>query len=89
MQMIYESDDFVVVQTDANALPDGSDAPMPRHVFEIVNKHSTTGIMLADAWSEIFQEQIKAWAKDTPAQEQVEQALEAYMALSNYALIMH
>jgi hypothetical protein len=43
MQMLYDSDSFVVVHMQANEALDGEPAPhVLRHGFEIVDKRSTS-----------------------------------------------
>lgn len=90
MQMLYDSDAFVVV----HMLPDDEDenasTPMlVRHGFEIVDKRSGKEVYLDGSWAELFQAQIAAWQQNTPTQEEVEDTLEGYAELAQNPVVMH
>ena len=93
MQMLYDSESFVVVQIHANA-PDES-APRPvvpelaRHGFEIVDKRSGKEVYLDGSWAEMFQQRLIAWQKVTPTQEEVEDTLEGYSGLATTPVSLH
>ena len=93
MQLLYDSESFVVVQIHANA-PDES-APRPvvpelaRHGFEIVDKRSGKEVYLDGSWAEMFQQRLLAWQKDTPTQEEVENMLEGYSGLATTPVSLH
>jgi hypothetical protein len=93
MQLLYDSESFVVVQIHANA-PEES-APWPavpelaRHGFEIVDKRSGKEVYLDGSWAELFQQRLRAWAKDTPSQEEVEDTLEGYSGLATTPISLH
>ena len=101
MQMLYDSESFVVVhvQTPVSSLgglndlhedTDGRKLPaMPRHGFEIVDKRSGKELYLDGSWAELFQQQIMAWQKNTPTQEEVEDTLERYAELAQNPVVMH
>ena len=93
MQLLYDSESFVVVQIHANA-PEAL-APVPvvpemaRHGFEIVDKRSGKEVYLDGSWAEMFQLRLSAWEKDTPTQEEVEDTLEGYSGLANTPVSLH
>ena len=93
MQLLYDSESFVVVQIHANA-PDES-APRPvvpelaRHGFEIVDKRSGKEVYLDGSWAEMFQQRLLAWQKVTPTQEEVENMLEGYSGLATTPVSLH
>jgi hypothetical protein len=90
MQMLYDSDAFVVVHIQANAPAEGENQPaIVRHGFEIVDKKTNKEVYLDGAWAEAFQRQINAWQLDTPTQEEVEECLESYAQLAQNPLVMH
>lgn len=90
MQMLYDSDKFVVVHIDANATPGIPEGFIPpRHGFEIVDKRVNKEVYLDGPWAEAFQQQINAWQMDTPTQEECEETLEMYASLAHYPLVMH
>lgn len=90
MQMLYDSDTFVVVHNDANAPGSGGLANLPaRHGFEIVDKRSNMEVYLDGTMAAAFQSRIKGWQDKMPTQEEVEQILEGYTELAQYPLVMH
>jgi Protein of unknown function (DUF3567) len=95
MQMLYDSESFVVVHMqldgDAGAL-DTDDIKKPtlaRHGFEIVDKRSGKEVYLDGSWAELFQQQITAWQVNTPTQEEVEDTLDGYAELAHNPVLMH
>lgn len=98
MQMLYDSDSFVVLhlQPDLGMPPrallsDGhTPAPaMPRHGFEIVDKRSGKEVYLDGAWAELFQQHILAWQEVSPSEEEVEEILERYAMLAQNPVLVH
>jgi len=93
MQMLYDSDSFVVVQIHANARDESTPEPLvpqlARHGFEIVDKRSGKEVYLDGSWAEMFQIQITAWQQRTPSQEEVEDTLEGYASLAQMPVVMH
>lgn len=96
MHMLYDSDSFVVVHmlTDTPDGPATSDAapPVPqlaRHGFEIVDKRSGKEVYLDGSWAEMFQQQILAWQREAPTQEEVEDTLDRYTGLAQNPVVMH
>lgn len=104
MQMLYDSESFVVVHmqpepagttaADAGAsviAPTGAAGTpvLARHGFEIVDKRSGKEVYLDGSWAEMFQRQIQAWQQNTPTQEEVEDTLEGYAELAQNPVLMH
>ena len=93
MQMLYDSESFVVVQIHANAPEASAPAPtiphMARNGFEIVDKRSGKEVYLDGSWAELFQQQINAWQANTPTQDEVEDTLECYAQLAQNPVILH
>ncbi|HUR90029.1 MAG TPA: DUF3567 domain-containing protein [Ramlibacter sp.] len=90
MQMLYDSDSFVVVHMQANEAEEGqAPPPAPRHGFEIVDKRTNKEIYLDGAWADSFQKLINAWQLNTPTQEEVEEKLEGYCELAQNPLVLH
>ena len=95
MHMLYDSDSFVVVHMQ----PDTGDAEAPagvppvhqlvRHGFEIVDKRSGKEVYLDGSWAEMFQQQILAWQRDTPTQEEVDDTLDGYVGLAQNPVVVH
>ncbi|BEU94858.1 DUF3567 domain-containing protein [Acidovorax sp. DW039] len=98
MQMLYDSESFVVVhmlpdavETSTQVLNDTA-PPKPqlaRHGFEIVDKRSGKEVYLDGSWAEMFQQQILAWQRDTPTQEEVEDTLDRYAGLAQHPVVVH
>ncbi len=98
MNMLYDSDSFVVVhmQPDASLQPAATGAdglPLPvqlvRHGFEIVDKRSGKEVYLDGSWAEMFQQQILAWQRQAPTQQEVEDTLDGYAGLAQNPVVMH
>ena len=93
MQLLYDSESFVVVQIHANAPEDSAPQPalpqLARHGFEIVDKRSGKEVYLDGSWAELFQQRLIAWQKVTPTQEEVEDTLEGYATLAQNPVVMH
>lgn len=90
MQMLYDSDSFVVVHMQENEAQEGQPAPeIARHGFEIVDKRSNKEVYLSGSWAQAFQNQINAWQLNTPTQEEVEEKLDSYCELAQNPLVMH
>ena len=101
MQMIYDSDSFVVLHLTPE-LPlstDGATVSTPtvteplrhlqRHGFEIVDKRSGKELYLDGAWAEMFHQQIQAWQTNAPTEEEVEATLDRYTGLAQQPVIVH
>jgi len=90
MQMLYDSDSFVVVHMQANEPNEGDTQPsVVRHGFEIVDKRTNKEVYLDGSWAEAFQKKINAWQLNTPTQEEVEETLDGYAELAQNPLVMH
>ncbi len=93
MQMLYDSDSFVVVQIHANARDESAPEPLEpqlmRHGFEIVDKRSGKEVYLDGSWAEMFKERLSAWALNTPSQQEIEDTLEGYSGLANTPISLH
>ena len=97
MHMLYDSDSFVVVHMLADAglsAPASNDTTHPepqlvRHGFEIVDKRSGKEVYLDGSWAEMFQQQIQAWQREAPTQEEVEDILDRYTGLAQNPVVVH
>ncbi|HEY0201002.1 MAG TPA: DUF3567 domain-containing protein [Burkholderiaceae bacterium] len=97
MQMLYDSESFVVVHVLPEAAAEGesnestqAQAPqLVRHGFEIVDKRSGKEVYLDGSWAELFQLQVLEWQRNTPTQEEVEDTLDGYAGLAQNPVIVH
>lgn len=95
MNTLYDSESFVVMHMLSSL--DGQEAveqdpgkpALVRHGFEIVDKRSGKEIYLDGSWAEIFQQQIQAWQRKTPTQEEVEDTLASYTVLAQQPIVVH
>jgi hypothetical protein len=91
MNMLYNSDSFVVVQFE---LPEESDAPgaSRRGGYEIVDKFARKEIYLQGAVAESFQRGVQAVVEGSPSEEH-EQRLDDYIAgfvaLAQQPVVLH
>lgn len=93
MNTLYDSDTFAVV----HLLPDshvGTDMAegqpvLARHGFEIVDKRSGKEVYLDGSWAELFQQQILAWQREAPTEEEVDATLDGYTGLAQQPLVVH
>ncbi len=99
MQMLYDSDSFVVVhmrpdavEPDEGTVDNGAAEAIPqlaRHGFEIVDKRSGKEVYLDGSWAEMFQQVILGWQRDAPTQEEVEETLDRYTGLAQNPVVVH
>ena len=93
MQMLYDSESFVVVQIHANAPEESAPPPaiphMARNGFEIVDKRSGKEVYLDGSWAEMFQQRLSAWQLKTPTQQEIEDTLEGYSGLATTPISLH
>jgi hypothetical protein len=91
MQMLYDSDTFVVVHLVADAEQASSDAApqMVRHGFEIVDKRHGKEVFLDGSWAELFEQRLKSWQDKAPTQEEIEATLEGYAQLAHTRIALH
>lgn len=98
MQMLYDSESFVVVHMLPDVLEpathDTADGPeeipqLARHGFQIVDKRSGKELYLDGSWAEMFQQKILAWQRDAPTQEEVEDTLDRYTGLAQNPVVVH
>ncbi|MFT4190544.1 MAG: DUF3567 domain-containing protein [Comamonas sp.] len=101
MNMLYDSESFVVVHILADERPSravlndsalNADPALPslmRHGFEIVDKRSGKEVYLDGSWAEMFQQQLNAWERDTPSEEEVERILDGYTGLAQQPVLLH
>lgn len=89
MNMLYDSDDYVVVYIDANADPEGKRKRRARDGYEIVNKQTNMEVYLDGEWADAFYRYIQGWQENTPHQEEVEEVLESFCTLAQIPLVLH
>lgn len=94
MQMLYNSDSFVVVQFDvADGAPattvDTSAAPTGRGGYEIVDKFLRKEIFLQGAMAQTFREGVDALIQTQPSEEEVDAYIERFASLMQQPVVLH
>ena len=93
--MVYNSDNFVVVELDVPVAPgagdtlEASDTPLSRGGYEIVDKFARKEIYIEGAMAQHFREGVEELARSEPTQDQVEEFITRYTGLPQQPLILH
>ena len=64
-------------------------ATNPRHGFELLDKRAGKELYLDGSWAELFQEQLQAWQRTVPTQDEVEDTLQRYAELAQIPTTVH
>jgi len=91
MNMLYNSDSFVVVHFEVPAdaaLPESADALM-RGGYEIVDKFARKEIFLEGALAESFKEGALALIETSPSEEEMDAYIGRYTSLMQQPLVLH
>lgn len=91
MQMVYNSDNYVVVQFDLPQPDDtdlGDDA-LSRGGFEIVDKFARKEIFIEGAMAESFKDGVSALIETSPSEEEMDDYIERYTSLMLTPVILH
>ena len=85
MLMLYNSDNFAVVQFEAD---DGSATPA-RGGYEIVDKFARKEIFLEGALAEQFKAGVDALVEQGPTEEELDAFIGRYGAMAQQPLVLH
>ena len=91
MQMVYNSDNYVVVQFDLPQTQDsglGDDA-LSRGGFEIVDKFTRKEIFIEGAMAETFKDEVTALIETSPSEEEMDAYIERYTSLMLHPVVLH
>ncbi len=90
MQMLYNSDSYVVVQFDVPE-PDDASAQSARHLggFEILDKRARTEIYLRGAVAESFQRGVQALVDNGPDAEALDDFIGGFTNGAAQPLVQH
>ena len=88
MQMVYNSDSFVVVKFDVPADPATQDTPA-RAGFEIVDKFAGREIYIEGAVAEGFKLGVEALSESNPTPEALDEFIAGYTALAQQPVALH
>ncbi len=93
MQMLYNSDNYAVVQIDlhpedAPVLPQEAVA-LTRGGYEIVDKFARKEMFIEGALAETFKEGVEALIENSPSVEEFDAYLERYAGMATQPVVMH
>ena len=90
MNMLYNSDSFVVVQFEVPAEASLSGAgDLTRGGYEIVDKFARKEIFLQGALAESFKEGVEALIETQPSEEEIDDYIERFASLMQQPVILH
>jgi len=87
MQMLYNSDNFAVVQFE-NEPHVVSETPS-RGGYEIVDKFARKEIYIEGLMAESFEEGVQALIGTSPSEEEMDDYIERYTSLMQHPLVLH
>ncbi len=88
MQMLYNSDSFVVLRIDVPA-PDADASATPHGGYEIVDKFARKGIYIEGAVAQHFKDGVQALIDAGPTEEAMDDFIGAYTALAQQPVCLH
>lgn len=91
MQMVYNSDNYVVVQFDLPHTADGyrgTDAFL-RGGYEIVDKFAGKEMFIEGIMAESFKDGVKALIETSPSEEEMDDYIERYTSLMQHPVVQH
>jgi Protein of unknown function (DUF3567) len=92
MQMLYNSDQYVVVQFELTGSDDtaqGQPAVAPRGGYEIVDKFARKEIFIEGAMAASFREGVEALIETSPSEDEVDDYIARFAALMQQPVILH
>jgi len=89
MQMLYNSDHYVVVEFDMVGVGSGEQPSPAQGGYEIVDKFAQRGIFLNGAVAEGFKRGVSALVERGPSQEEVDDFIAGYTLLAQQPVLMH
>ena len=88
MQLLYNSDQFVVVRFDVPS-PDASQPGLGRGGFEIVDKLSQREVFIEGAVAESFEAGVQELADSNPGPDVVDEFIAGFTVLAQRPVSMH
>ena len=89
MQMLYNSDHYVVVEFDMGPDVSSDDGAASKGAYEIVDKFSRRGIFLNGAAADGFKAGVNALVEGDPTEEEVDAFIANYTLLAQQPVILH
>jgi hypothetical protein len=89
MQMLYNSDHYVVMAFDMGSADGAAEAASPQGGYEIVDKFARRGIFLNGAVAESFKRGVNALVERGPSEEEVDEFIAGYTLLAQQPVVVH
>ncbi|URI10008.1 DUF3567 domain-containing protein [Aquincola tertiaricarbonis] len=94
MLMLYNSDNFAVVQFDlpgdsAAVEPTGNDPALTRGGYEIVDKFARKEIFLEGAMAESFKVGVEALIQTSPSEDELDDYIARFTQLAQNPVVLH
>ena len=92
MQMLYNSDNFVIVQIDVPAAGqpgEAGPASTQRGGYEIVDKFARKEIFIEGAMAQSFRQGVDALIEKSPTQEEFDEYIGRFSALMQQPVVLH
>jgi hypothetical protein len=91
MQMLYNSENYVIVQFELPAAEAGAPGATEgaRGGYEIVDKFARKEIFLDGAMAQSFKEGVEALIETSPSEEEVDDYISRFTTLAQQPVILH
>jgi hypothetical protein len=92
MQMLYNSDHYVVVQfelTGSTSTAQGQPAVAPRGGYEIVDKFARKEIFIEGDLAQKFREGVDALIESGPSEDEMDDYIARYSSLMQQPVVLH
>jgi hypothetical protein len=89
MWMLYNSENFAVVQIDVPAPTAPESGISASGGYEIVDKFARKEIFIRGAMAQHFKEGVEALIETSPSQEEMDEYIERYASLMQTPLVLH
>ena len=88
MQLLYNSDSFVVLQIELDAPAGGAEAAV-RGGYEIVDKFARKGIFIQGAVAQSFHDGVQALIEQGPSEDALDEYIAGYTRLAQQPMHLH
>ncbi len=91
MQMLYNSDSYIVVQFELPALDaePSAHAPLARGGYEIVDKFARKEIFIEGALAERFKAGVQSLVASSPSEEQLDEFIGSFATTAQHPVVLH
>lgn len=89
MLMLYNSDNYAVVQIDLRTEPEGDARGEERGGYEIVDKFARKEIFISGAMAESFKTGVQELIERSPSEEEIDEYLARFTSLMQQPLVLH